>query len=151
MATKAKLPVEEAPRGRPWLVAAIVIALLAWYFASSVSAVADKCTTYDEVFHLTGGYSSWKLGDFRMQPENGVLPQRWAAIPLLMRNTKFPDLDQDFWRRSNKIGEQFLYNFGNDADAIMLRGRTMIALLGVALGALIFFGHAVCWDSVQHC
>ena len=141
MATKTKLPVVQSPRDRPGLVPAIVVALLVWYFVSSLSAVSDKCTTFDEVFHLTGGYSSWKLGDFRMQPENGNLPQRWATIPLLFGNTHFPDLDQDFWRRSNmhEIGEQFLYNIGNDADAMLLRGRAMIALLGVALGALLFF------------
>src|SRR4029079_12401450 len=54
---------------------------------------------------------------------------------------RFPHLDQNFWRRSNmhEIGEQFLYGVGNDADGIMLRGRAMIALLGTALGALIFF------------
>ena len=77
MATKTKLPVVQSPRNRRWLVPAVVLALLCWYFVSSVSAVADKCTTFDELFHLTGGYSAWKLGDFRMQPENGILPQRW--------------------------------------------------------------------------
>jgi hypothetical protein len=141
MATKRKLPVVQPPRTRPWLVAAAVVVLLVWYFASAVSAVSNKSTTYDEVFHLTGGYCSWKLGDFRMQPENGNLPQRWAAIPLLFSNTRFPHLDQDFWRSSNmhEIGEQFLYGVGNDADGIMLHGRAMIALLGTALGALLFF------------
>jgi hypothetical protein len=143
MATKAKakLPAVPAPRNRPWLVPAAVVALLVWYFASAVSAVSDKSTTFDEVFHLTGGYCSWKFGDFRMQPENGNLPQRWAAIPLLLGNTHFPHLDQKFWYKSDmhEIGEQFLYAVGNDADGMMLRGRAMIALLGVALGALLFF------------
>jgi hypothetical protein len=143
MATKAKakLPVVQTPRNRPWFVPAAVIALLIWYFVSAVSAVSDKSTTFDEALHLTGGYCSWKFGDFRMQPENGNLPQRWATIPLLFGNTRFPQLDQKFWASSNvhEVGERFLYEVGNDADGMMLRGRAMIALLGVALGALLFF------------
>jgi 4-amino-4-deoxy-L-arabinose transferase-like glycosyltransferase len=75
-----------------------------------------------------------------MQPENGNLPQRWAALPLIISNIRFPDLDQDAWRRSNmhEISDQFFYRVGNDADAMLLRGRAMIALLGVALGAILF-------------
>jgi hypothetical protein len=143
MATKAKakLPVVQTPRDHRWLIPAAVVALLAWYFASAVSAVSDKSTTFDEVFHLTGGYCSWKFGDFRMQPENGNLPQRWAAIPLLFGDTHFPPFDRRFWGSSDmhEVGERFLYNVGNDADRMMLQGRAMIALLGMVLGALLFF------------
>lgn len=140
MAAKSKLPDVAPPRNRSWLVYAVVVALLAWYFFSAVSAVADKTTTFDEVFHLTGGYTAWKFGDFRMQPENGILPQRWAALPLLFSDTRFPELDDNFWQRSDmhEIGERFFYNVGNDADRMLLRGRAMIALMGVALGALVF-------------
>ena len=36
------------------------------------------------------------------------------------------------------IGDAFLYGSGNDANSILMRGRAMIGLLGVALGLLIF-------------
>jgi hypothetical protein len=127
-------------RERSWLVHVAVVALLAWYFASSQSAVATKSVTFDETLHLTGGYSYWKFGDFRLHPENGNLPQRWAAIPLVFGNTHFPVLAPDEWRMPNMsaIGDAFLYGSGNDADSILMRGRAMIGLLGVALGLLIF-------------
>jgi 4-amino-4-deoxy-L-arabinose transferase-like glycosyltransferase len=114
--------------------------LLLIYFFSAVTAVSNKSTTFDELFHLTGGYSYWLYGDFRLQPENGNLPQRWAALPLLFSDTKFPSIDQDTWRASSMadVGEQFFYHVGNDADAILFQGRTMIAMLGTALGALVF-------------
>jgi hypothetical protein len=117
-----------------------VVALLAWYFFSSVSAVADKSMTFDEMLEVTAGYSSWKLGDFRVMPENGTLTQRWATFPLLFSNTHFPDRDQDAWRRCDpSVGGQFFYSVGNDERAMLSRGRAMMALLGVALGALVFF------------
>jgi hypothetical protein len=37
------------------------------------------------------------------------------------------------------MGEQFFFSVGNDADAMLLRSRMMIALFGVALGVLVFF------------
>ncbi len=140
MAAKAKFA-DVPPRNRPRLVYAAVVGLLTWYFISAVTATVGKSVAFDELLHLTGGYSYWKFGDFRMQPTNGNLPQRWAAIPLLFRNTHFPDLDQDAWRlsASGTVGDEFFHSVGNDADAMLLRGRAMMALFGVALGALVFF------------
>jgi hypothetical protein len=140
-AIKAK-SIDVLPRHqRTWLLQAAVVGLLAWYFISAVTATVGKSVAFDELLHLTGGYSYWKFGDFRMQPTNGNLPQRWAAIPLLFRNTHFPDLDQDAWRlsASGTMGDQFFHSVANDADAMLLRGRAMTALFGVALGALVFF------------
>ena len=65
---------------RSTLLAALLLALFAW-MAASVSR--EHSTTADEIFHVTSGYSYWTLGDYRLQPENGLLPQRWAAPPLL--------------------------------------------------------------------
>jgi hypothetical protein len=56
------------------------------------TSVSDTmCTTGDEIAHLTAGYSYWTTDDYRLQPENGNLPQRWAAIPLLASGTQVPD------------------------------------------------------------
>ena len=119
---------------------AAVVAMLAWYFASSQGAAATKSVTFDETFHLIGGYSYWKFGDFRLHPENGNLPQRWAAIPLFFSDTHFPSLTPDEWRMPNTqaIGDAFLFGTGNDADGVLMRGRAMIGLLGAALGLMIF-------------
>src|SRR5438034_196674 len=55
--------------------AAVALVLLWWVMA--VSSVGQKSTTFDELAHLTAGYSYWLTGDFRLQPENGNLSQRW--------------------------------------------------------------------------
>jgi 4-amino-4-deoxy-L-arabinose transferase-like glycosyltransferase len=123
----------------PGVVYPAVIALLVWYFVTAVSATIGKSTMFDELFHLTGGYTYWLRGDFRIQPENGNLPQRWDAIPLLFRPTNPPKMD-DMWQKSSmgNVGYEFFYNSGNDCDAMLLCGRAMNALFGVALGALVF-------------
>jgi Dolichyl-phosphate-mannose-protein mannosyltransferase len=125
---------------RPRVVTLLAAGLLGlyWWMATSVS---DKVgVTGDEIAHLTAGYSYWKTDDYRLQPENGNLPQRWAAIPLLYDNFKFPTLDQMSWRVSDvwDMGFQWFYTIGNDLERMLREGRRMIALFGVAAGALVF-------------
>src|SRR5215213_9729453 len=117
-------------RGQRLIYVAVVV-MLAWYFFSSMSAAATKSVAFDEMLHLTGGFSYWKFGDFRLHLENGNLPQRWAALPLAFSGTHFPDLSPEEWLRPNmqKIGDSFFYGAGSDADSMLKRGRAMIGLL----------------------
>ena len=112
-------------------------ALLTAYFILAVTATLRKCTTYDEVAHLSAGYSFWLYNDYRL---NGAWPQRWAALPLLWSRPAFPN-DQPSWFRGHQweTARLFFYHSGNDPDAMLLQGRVMIALLGVVLGALVFW------------
>jgi hypothetical protein len=125
-------------RARALLLGAGILCLY-WWMATSVSD--SQCTTGDEIAHLTAGYSYWTTDDYRLQPENGNLPQRWAAIPLLASGTRFPSLDQMAWRISDvwDMGYQWFYRNGNDLPGMLRAGRRMIALFGVGLGALVFY------------
>jgi hypothetical protein len=125
-------------RSTATLIAAGILGLY-WWMATSVSD--NQGTTGDEIAHLTAGYSYWKTDDYRLQPENGNLPQRVAAIPLLFRkDLKFPTLDQYSWRISDvwDLGFQWFFTLGNDLAMMLRESRQMIALFGVATGALVF-------------
>jgi hypothetical protein len=106
----------------------------------AVSAASRKSMTFDEMAHLTGGYTYWAFNDYRLHPENGNWPQRLAALPAVLAGASFPRLDQPAWTRSDvyAIGDQFLYASGNDAGTMLGRGRGVMAMLGVALGALVY-------------
>jgi hypothetical protein len=121
----------------PQLLAAGLLALY-WWMAVSVSPT--RGVGADEIAHLTAGYSYWSLDDYRMQPENGNLPQRLAALPVYWSDARFPDSRQPVWEKSDvwSVGFQFFYMLGNDLGRMLWQGRAMIALLGVALGALVF-------------
>ncbi len=125
-------------RGHAATLAAGVLLVLFGWMAASVSR--EHSTTADEIFHVTAGYSYWKLGDFRLQPENGNLPQRLAGLPLLWQDVHFPRLEQPAWRTADVavIGHQFFYESGNDLPRMLAAARAMIALLGIACGALVF-------------
>jgi hypothetical protein len=119
------------------LAAGVLLVLFGW-MAASVSR--EHSTTADEIFYITSGYSYWKLDDFRLSPDAGNLPQRWAAWPLLARDLHFPTLDQPAWLGADvgALGYQFFYHSGNDPARMLQDARIMIALLGVACGALVF-------------
>jgi 4-amino-4-deoxy-L-arabinose transferase-like glycosyltransferase len=105
------------------------------------SGVREKSTTFDEMAHLTAGYSYWLTGDYRLHPENGILPQRWETLPLLVQDVRFPEREQPHWWRSNvwELGYEFFYTLGNDLDRMLWWSRGMIVLAGVALGAVVYF------------
>lgn len=137
-ATPSRRPFEHARAILTGFPAALALAALYWVMA--VTGQLDKSTAFDEIAHLTAGYSYWTLGDYRLHPENGVLPQRWAALPLLAGDYRFPPLDQEIWKKGNtfELGEQFFYQLGNPVQSMLLQGRAMIALLGAGLGLLIY-------------
>lgn len=118
----------------------VVGVLLTVYLVLTVTASLDKCNTYDELAHLTAGYSYWLEGDYRLQPENGNWPQRWGALPLLVSRPAFPSTRQETWYKADiwNFGREFFFELGNDPAQLLLQGRAMIALVGVALALLVY-------------
>ena len=119
-----------------------VIVLLTLHVFLSRSASARMSPTYDEGVYVTSGYSYWAFHDFRLQPENGLLPQRYIALPVyLSSGFRFPKLDSPAWRESElwTLSDEFLFHVGNDLDAILFRGRAAIALVGASVCLLVFW------------
>jgi len=113
----------------------IVMALLAFFAAMAITSMLRKSATFDEPLHLAGGYAYWTQHEYRISTENGNFAQRWVALPLL-----FGDYDFPVHTRGNfRVGFDFLFNSGNDTKKILMQGRAMIVLLGMALGVLVYF------------
>ena len=125
---------------RPTARVAGVLALLALYYVMALSAAGQKSMTFDEMAHLTGGYTYWAFDDYRLHPENGNWPQRLAALPAVMSAAGFPALNEPAWTTSNLyvLGDQYLYSSGNDAETLLSNARAVMALVGVVLGGLVF-------------
>ena len=133
------------------LLTGLVTALLALHTWLAVSATIDLGVTGDETVHLTGGYSYWRFNDYRLHPENGNLPQRWAALPLLVSNpTLNATARPDLWRESDvwQIGQSFFFESGNSIDYLLLNARSMMVLWSVATGLLVFFWSRKLWGDL---
>lgn len=126
---------------------ALVGALLLLYGLMALSGVWEKCTTYDEIAHLTSGYSYWLFGDYRLHPENGNLPQRWVALPLLRGAYRFPSRESPAWQQADvwSVGDEFFHDLGNPADGMLFQGRAMVVLLGMLVSSLVYAWSRSCF------
>jgi len=120
-------------------VIAILLALL--HGALALTASQLKSPTFDEPTHLAAGYSYWLKNDYRLDSENGILQQRWAALPLLISRPHFVSSAGSVLRDSlqGAVAREFFYEAGNDPDRVILQGRIMIAMTAVALCLLIYY------------
>ena len=60
---------------------ALAVGLALLHATLAVTATAEKSMTSDEIAHLVAGQAYNTRRDYRLQPENGNLPQRLAALP----------------------------------------------------------------------
>ena len=122
------------------VISTCVAVLLLIHAILAITSIRNKSVTFDEILHITGGYSYWLTNDFRLHPENGNLPQRWVALPLLLSNVEFPSRDQPAWWGSGKglISSQFFHDMGNDVENILWRSRAMVVVFSILLGWLIY-------------
>lgn len=128
--------------------AALLLALHWWL---GVSGWFDKTVTSDETAHLVSGYSYWRFNDYRLQPENGNLPQRWGALPLLVLRPHLDPAEQPRpWANSHVwlIGQHFFFESGNDTGFMLAAARGVMALWSVALGILVFAWTRRLWGEV---
>lgn len=100
----------------------------------------EKSTTADELAHVTGGYTFNQWNDYRLHPENGILPQRWQALPATLAQTDFPPMTTTAWRKSVVwlVGYDFFYQSANDPDWLLFSARAMNSLFGAATALLVF-------------
>jgi hypothetical protein len=132
------------------VVTAFVACLLAIHAWLSLTATIKLGVTADETAHLTGGYSYWRFNDYRLQPENGNLPQRWAALPLLALQPHMDPAEQpELWSRSHvwRIGQGFFFESGNNTDFMLLAARAAMLFWSIATGLLVFIWSRRLWGD----
>ncbi len=108
--------------------------VLAAHFLIAVASVREKSNTYDELGHITAGFSYWMYNDYRLDPENGNLPKRWCTLPLLALGLNFPE-DQVSWTACDfgTLGRRFFFESGNDLLRLLWRPRCMNAIQSAGL------------------
>ena len=133
------------PSGLTWL--ALLLAL--GHAVLATLAMREKSTTADELAHVTGGFTFNHWHDYRLHPENGILPQRWQALPATLRGAAYPSLETAAWRKSEVwlTGYAFFYESGNDPAWLLSGARAMNSLFGAALVLLVFFWARGLWGE----
>ncbi len=127
-----------------------ILCLVLLHLGLSIWGLRAAGPTSDEIAHFTAGYSYWKYNDYRLQPENGNLPQRWAGLALLLQEPALPvDGLEHIWRASDvwMIGEVFFFRAGNPIDRMLFLTRCAMLVWPLALGALVFFWSKRLWGE----
>ncbi len=117
---------------------AIVACVLALMLALMADSVRQSSLTFDESPHAAGGAAIVQRRDFRLQAENGVLPQ-WLA-GLALAKFPLPPVERDAWRQGDGwgVGYEWFYQLGYDGRAMAWRARMACAVFALALGLVVW-------------
>lgn len=122
------------------LLLALAGGLAALHAVLGVTATAEKSMTSDEIAHLTAGHAYNTRVDFRLQPENGNLPQRLAALPFAAAGDPLPATDRADWRGAEvwRYGHAFFYGSGLPVEERLFQARAVMTVVSAATGWLVF-------------
>ena len=126
----------------------LVAALLLFFAALTFSSSLYKSPVFDEGIHLAAGYNAWVNRDFRINPENGLIPAMLGALPLI-----FDDSIENFSKESRwwnicdhwKITEDFLYHSGNDFKKMFFQARIIMVIIAVLGGIALYLASRRLW------
>ncbi len=138
------------PRWPARRLVAVVAGLLGLHVCLAFLGILNRSVTSDETGHLTAGYAYWKFNDYRLQPENGNLPQRWGALPLVAAPARFDRTTHPGdWEMSRvwNLAEGLLFEQGNDTDFLLLCARSCMLFWSVAAGGLVFWWARAIWGD----
>lgn len=118
-----------------------VLLLLSVHLAVSLLSKREHGIAFDEPIHLVSGLSYSHYGDYRLQPENGNLPQRWAALPALLADAQLPALSSIGYNNSSAWAVDLEFRALNEASytTYLAWGRAMMGVFSVATGLLVFY------------
>jgi len=119
-------------RTNPW-----VCLLLGLFALFSFGSASRESLTYDEAIHITSGFIFWKTGSY-LDPLHPPLLRLWAAIPLLFCRLGWPDLKNYHARDIWIYCFMFLNHNRLPVDTLVLLSRSMMILLGIGLGYLVW-------------
>lgn len=107
----------------------------------AVFSVRNDALTTDESPHISAGYSYLMQKDMRLNPEHPPLIKDLAALPLLFQKLNF-DAEHSSWKENVNdqwsFGPHFLYEIGNNPDAIAFGARLAVMLVFVLLGLMVY-------------
>jgi hypothetical protein len=108
------------------------------FWASRTDSAID-----DELAHIPAGYGYVSQLDYRLNPEHPPLIKALAMLPVLMFVQPTYPINNTAWTSEVNgewdMGTAFLYNSGNDANAIIQVGRIMPILVTILAIILVWF------------
>jgi hypothetical protein len=120
--------------------------ILVAFTALSIFSYVKKSPTFDEIQHLSCGYSMMKEARLDLGVGHPPVFRIFTALPLLIINPDYPKDHEVFRRKFNgnplqwsfnpdySFGFNLFYKSGNNPDVLFFWGRFMVVLIGILLG-----------------
>jgi hypothetical protein len=95
-----------------------------------IASLIGDSITFDEISHLTSGYSYLRTRDFRLGPGTPPLAELWCALPLLFMDCEWPPPETYGWREGNEwiVGRTWFYK-SNNGESLLTVSRCMMIIL----------------------
>jgi hypothetical protein len=126
-----------------WFAASALVLICIASFGLMFWAARTDSAIDDELAHIPAGYGYVSQLDYRLNPEHPPLIKALAMLPVLMFvQPTFPTGNPAWTTEVNgqwDMGAAFLYNSGNDANAIIQVGRVMPILITILTIILVYF------------
>ena len=113
--------------------------------ALMVVSVANDTLTFDELAHITAGFGYLKEQDYRLNAEHPPLIKYLAAFGADLAVKPYFPTNTAPWQNKTKNqwaqwdhGTIFLYQSGNDADAVIWWSRMPMIALTILLGIFLY-------------
>jgi len=108
-------------------------------------SMSQDSLTFDELAHIAAGFGYLKEQDYRLNAEHPPLVKYIAALGANLAVQPYFPTDTAPWKNETKNqwaqwdhGTIFLYQSGNDADAVIFWSRVPMIFLTLFLGVLLY-------------
>ena len=126
-----------------WFAATALALICITSFGLMLHASRTDSAIMDEQAHIPAGYGYVSQLDYRLNPEHPPLVKALAMLPVLMFVQPTFPINNAAWTTEVNgqwdMGTAFLYNSGNNANAIIQVGRVMPILLTILTIILVYF------------
>lgn len=122
-------------RHRRWLLALVVVALLAEMAAAMVTTAVEQTPTIDEPVYVGTAEVYLRQHSLRYNPEHPPLGKLIIATGVAFAH---PHMDTAFDGDQTELGRHLLYESGNDPWRLMLWARLPVIVLTLLFGLVVF-------------
>jgi hypothetical protein len=117
----------------------LVVAALALFLHTGIRLIERYSPTFDEGAHLVAGYSYWRTGSFKINPEHPPLAKLMFSLPLVIGEPELRSLDAGLLDHGNhwEVSRWFLANSPVPIDRLFFKARLVSLVFGMLLIVVI--------------